>query len=670
PDNIMINSGGIVKLADLGLARSSEAADNVTLEGSALGTPHYMSPEQVRAEPDLDVRSDIYALGATLYHMLTGVRAFDAPTPAAVIAHHISSPVPSVREAVPDVSRATDSLVLRMMAKDRSGRPQSATALLREIRDILAGKPAPHAAPARPHRHVHRHVARKKRSAAPWIAASVLLVCGAVFLLTRGSDPEPTVSRSPTPVVAQSVESAKAKPPPPVIPRNAQKKGKEAPRPIVKVPEPKVAPPPPVADPQAAWAQAIAEAAALSDAGRFDEATARLEKARTLPVDGIAERIAIELRAVEDARKAAAAKADPTPDAKQDPAKPTPVPTKTGPWVSLFNGTSLAGWTVVKFGPDTPKTAKVGVRRSVLFLDKGDPRTAVGWTRKFPTENYEFAFEFARFSGDKDFMYVNFPVGAAQFRLWFRGWDYITTLAGMGDTVAKKLGRHLSYKNEQWYSVRIRVIGKHVEAWIDKRQILGFDTTSHTQRGYDFGANPVIAAYKSRVALRKMRARRLGSSEKGRTVELTRRVGGPGGGWFDDQAEEGGLLVGLHCTAARPFGHHILTAVQPIFRDQKGAILRGGVYGRGGKGTEFIAKPGYAVGALEVRAGGRVDGLCAIFMRVKDGALDPNDTYKSPWVGGGGGGGTQLGGTGRLIVGIQGRRGNEVDALGLVECGE
>ncbi|NQT89530.1 serine/threonine protein kinase, partial [bacterium] len=94
PDNIMINSRGIVKLADLGLARTTAKVDTVTLDGTAIGTPQYMSPEQVRAEPDLDTRADIYALGATLYHMVTGEFPFDGPTPAAIIAKHIADPVP------------------------------------------------------------------------------------------------------------------------------------------------------------------------------------------------------------------------------------------------------------------------------------------------------------------------------------------------------------------------------------------------------------------------------------------------------------------------------------------------------------------------------------------------------------------------------------------------
>jgi len=71
PGNIMIDLHGAVKLADLGLARSVEPIDTVTVDGVGVGTPHYIAPEQARGETDVDCRADIYSLGATLYHLLT-----------------------------------------------------------------------------------------------------------------------------------------------------------------------------------------------------------------------------------------------------------------------------------------------------------------------------------------------------------------------------------------------------------------------------------------------------------------------------------------------------------------------------------------------------------------------------------------------------------------------
>jgi len=140
PDNIMITRKGVVKLADLGLARSTEKPDTLTVEGTALGTPYYMSPEQVRGETDIDTRADIYALGATLYHMFTGEFAFDGPNAGAIMAKHIAEPLPSPKEKTPALSRAACELIERMMAKDPADRPQTPTELLAEIRDALAGK--------------------------------------------------------------------------------------------------------------------------------------------------------------------------------------------------------------------------------------------------------------------------------------------------------------------------------------------------------------------------------------------------------------------------------------------------------------------------------------------------------------------------------------------------
>ena len=140
PENIMITADGEVKLADMGLARSVGTIDTVTVGGGALGTPHYMSPEQARGDADLDTRSDIYSLGATLYHMLTGDAPFDGPTSASVAAKHITQPAPSPRKAVPTLSRGISDLVQLMMAKDRTDRPQTPTDLMAEVQGVLAGR--------------------------------------------------------------------------------------------------------------------------------------------------------------------------------------------------------------------------------------------------------------------------------------------------------------------------------------------------------------------------------------------------------------------------------------------------------------------------------------------------------------------------------------------------
>src|SRR4029079_19383897 len=106
----------LAKLCDLGLAKSLDdnRKSSAEREGLPLGTPHYLSPEQARGEADVDIRSDIYSLGATLYHSLTGGPPFDGQSPMVLMTKHLTEdPVPP-RKKNPDVSKTTSELVLRM----------------------------------------------------------------------------------------------------------------------------------------------------------------------------------------------------------------------------------------------------------------------------------------------------------------------------------------------------------------------------------------------------------------------------------------------------------------------------------------------------------------------------------------------------------------------------
>ena len=137
---------GVSAMMNLGPAPAGGARDNsrYTMAGTVMGTPHYMSPEQIEGD-DLDARSDQYALGCILYEMLTGTVPFDAAEPQAVLLRHIASAVQPLRERYPQ-SRAPASLeavVLRMLAKQRSERfpslREAAEALRREA-ELLAGR--------------------------------------------------------------------------------------------------------------------------------------------------------------------------------------------------------------------------------------------------------------------------------------------------------------------------------------------------------------------------------------------------------------------------------------------------------------------------------------------------------------------------------------------------
>ncbi|MBI3725033.1 serine/threonine protein kinase [bacterium] len=130
PDNILIGEGGDlaepapgrVKVCDLGLAREAGVDATVTTSGASIGTPRYMSPEQARGEKDVDVRSDVYSLGVTLFHALTGSPPFPEESGIVVMSRHLFDAVPDVRALRPAVSPALAEVVSKMTRRRREDR--------------------------------------------------------------------------------------------------------------------------------------------------------------------------------------------------------------------------------------------------------------------------------------------------------------------------------------------------------------------------------------------------------------------------------------------------------------------------------------------------------------------------------------------------------------------
>ena len=137
PDNIILNTRGEVKVADLGLTRAMDDTSEMTQSGQAVGTPHYMSPEQVRGRTDLDIRVDLYALGATLFHMVTGTTPFKGGTGAEILSKHLTETVPSAHKICPEVSEGCSRLIAKLMEKKREARIQTPQELIERIDALL-----------------------------------------------------------------------------------------------------------------------------------------------------------------------------------------------------------------------------------------------------------------------------------------------------------------------------------------------------------------------------------------------------------------------------------------------------------------------------------------------------------------------------------------------------
>lgn len=135
PGNVMLTRDGVIKLCDLGLAKTLDAETSRD-EAVVLGSPYYISPEQIEGRPDLDIRADIYSLGAMFFHLLTGRPPFAGRTPEEVCLRHLSDPVPDPTFHAPALSRRVPPLITRMMAKDRRERPASCAEVIRTLLEI------------------------------------------------------------------------------------------------------------------------------------------------------------------------------------------------------------------------------------------------------------------------------------------------------------------------------------------------------------------------------------------------------------------------------------------------------------------------------------------------------------------------------------------------------
>jgi len=162
---------------------------------------------------------------------------------------------------------------------------------------------------------------------------------------------------------------------------------------------------------------------------------------------------------------------------------------------------------------------------------------------------------------------------------------------------------------------------------------------------------------------------RIDDAREAGALKRSKSAGGPGGGPFEIVPAMPSLLVGFEYTTSTFYGGHLtVKSVRPIFRNRDGESI-GDWHGvPHGKIRREKAKDGYVVAGIVAQSGHRVDGIRLIYMRVKNGRLNPDDTYRSKWIGGHGGGAETLyAANGYPIVGVYGRQGHDLDAIGFIQ---
>jgi serine/threonine protein kinase len=201
PHNALIDADGTIKISDLGLARTLSILSVNDGSDDIMGTPFYMSPEQAMGEQDLDCRSDIYSLGAMLYHMSTGSMPFQGYPDEEVMDMQVTHVIPDAMDVNPEIPTPMAWLIEKMMCKQRDGRQLTWTDVVADIRHVKNGRRPPIMPPegsstvARSSKRIKKktpmpsHLSPKSKKRTPAIYVLIFFALAAaafVFAYTRG----------------------------------------------------------------------------------------------------------------------------------------------------------------------------------------------------------------------------------------------------------------------------------------------------------------------------------------------------------------------------------------------------------------------------------------------------------------------------------------------------
>ena len=182
PSNLLLDNDGVVWLTDFGLAKRMDEA-TLTVHGTLMGTPRYMSPEQAASlQQPVDRRTDLYSLGATLYELATGRPVFESAQPHLVIAQILTEEPARPRQIRPDLPRDLETVILTCLAKEPARRYQNAQILAGDLRAVIEGRPI-QARRAPAVERIVRYVRQRRKTLAGAglaAAATVLLMIGVV----------------------------------------------------------------------------------------------------------------------------------------------------------------------------------------------------------------------------------------------------------------------------------------------------------------------------------------------------------------------------------------------------------------------------------------------------------------------------------------------------------